>query len=262
MNTDNSYKWSLSLALMLHVALFIFLFAKFTSHNNYALNNSSINIVKAVMVNNPQTHKSIEPKKPEPQNQQNEQLAQQQKLAEQTELLKQRQIQEQKRIAIKQKQEKEKTLALEKQKQIEITKLKAKQELEKKQAKMHDLIQKTMQEQLAAEQQQLAATAESAQIQGELDKYKALIIQSIAQYWIVPDNVDVGIYCQLLVHLAPGGEVLSIKLIRSSGNEILDRSAKTAVLKASPLPVPKESSLFDNFRELTLTVRPEGVVAG
>jgi colicin import membrane protein len=100
-------------------------------------------------------------------------------------------------------------------------------------------------------------------MQGEVDKYKALIIQSIAQYWIVFDNItDSGIYCQLLVRVAPGGEVLSVVLVRSSGNPVLDRSAQTAVWKASPLPVPSDPALFDTFRELNLTARPKGITAG
>jgi colicin import membrane protein len=260
MNETNSYKWSFILALILHAALLIFLFIKLTSHDSYALNNSSVTIVKAVMVNPNQINKIAETAKKEPPPQQNEEITKQKELIQQINAAKQKQIEAQKRIEIKKKQEKE--LALAKQKQMEAAKLKTQQENERKQAKMHELLQKTMQEQLAKEDQQLTAAATSAQIQGKVDKYKALIIQSIAQYWIVPDNIDAGIYCRLSVHLAPGGEVLSIALLKSSGNEVLDRSAKTAVLKASPLPVPEDISLFDNFRELTLTVRPGGVTTG
>jgi colicin import membrane protein len=255
MSVDNSYKWPVTFALILHVILMSFLFSKMTNSDNYALNNSSVNIVNAVVINSNQINafsinKAIEKIKKE---QQPQQITEQQAQA-----TKQQQIETQRLIEIKKKQEKE----LAQVKQIEIAKLKTKHELEQKQAKMHELMQKTMQEQLANEVGQIATAAASAQLQGKVDKYKALIIQSIAQYWIVPDNVDSGVYCQLLVHLAPGGEVLSVELTRSSGNMVLDRSAKTAVLKASPLPVPEDLLLFNDFRELLLTVRPSGVVAG
>jgi colicin import membrane protein len=264
MSVDNSYKWPIAFALMLHVILMAFLFSKMANSDNYALNNTSVNIVNAVVINSNQINvskinKAIEKLEQESQQQQ-QKIADQEKSVQHDQALKEQQIEAQRLIAIKKTQDKKS--ALEKQKQIEATKLKTKHELEQKQAKMHELMQKTMQEQLTNEEQQIATAAASAQFQGKVDKYKAQIIQSIAQYWIVPDNVDSGIYCQLSVHLAPGGEVLSVELIRSSGNVVLDRSAKTAVLKASPLPVPEDPSLFNDFRELLLTVRPSGVVAG
>jgi colicin import membrane protein len=257
MNANSSYKLSFTFALILHVTLLIFLLAKFVSHNNYALSHSSVNIVKAVMVTTAKVPLAVASKESSVQRPINN-------IAVSTPLTiatkEKPQIQIQKSIEIKKDQEKK--LALIRQKQIKAAELKAKQELEQKQANMRELMQKTMHEELVGEEHQVAAAASSAQAQGEIDKYKALIIQSIAQYWIVPDNVGSGIYCKLAVRLGPGGEVLRVELIRESGNEVLDRSAKTAVLKASPLPVPEKTVLFDNFRELTLTVRPEGMTTG
>jgi colicin import membrane protein len=37
----------------------------------------------------------------------------------------------------------------------------------------------------------------------------------------------------------------------------LDRSARAAVFKASPLPVPKEPDAFEAFRQFILKVKPE-----
>ena len=51
--------------------------------------------------------------------------------------------------------------------------------------------------------------------------------------------------------------VLNVSVLKSSGNEALDRSAIAAVNKASPLPVPKDSAAFSAFRNFTLTVKPE-----
>lgn len=97
--------------------------------------------------------------------------------------------------------------------------------------------------------------------QGEIDKYKALILQAISQQWIVPEAVKKGLETKLAVRIAPGGAVLSVKIIQTSGDAILDRSAQTAVLKASPLPVPKDLTTFESFRTINLTARPEGIVA-
>ena len=127
-------------------------------------------------------------------------------------------------------------------------------------AKSLQLAQKNVQELLQQEvntlvqKQQVAArnTATTA-------KYRHLILQSIAQQWIVPPELNKHLETKLAVHLAPGGMVLEVVIVKSSGNPVLDRSAQTAVYKASPLPVPK-NGLFNTFRQINLTVRPEGVL--
>jgi colicin import membrane protein len=127
-------------------------------------------------------------------------------------------------------------------------------------AEQRKIMQQNLQQQISAEKHQLAKQFQTQAAQSEIDKYKAMILQTISSYWLVPENLEKGIYCQLLVHVGPGGVVLSVDLTKSSGNYLLDRSAKTAVLKASPLPVPTDPTLFDNFREIKLTVRPEGIM--
>ena len=93
---------------------------------------------------------------------------------------------------------------------------------------------------------------------GLADKYKAMIIQAISEQWVVPQNLPKNISCILDIRVAPGGVVLQVTVKKSSGNPVLDNSAVAAVNKASPLPVPTDASLFDDFRTITLTVRPDG----
>jgi colicin import membrane protein len=93
---------------------------------------------------------------------------------------------------------------------------------------------------------------------GLADKYKSMIIQAISEQWIVPQNLPKNISCVLNVRVAPGGVVLQVSVAKSSGNPVLDNSAIAAVNKASPLPVPTDSNLFDAFRTLKLTVKPDG----
>ena len=52
--------------------------------------------------------------------------------------------------------------------------------------------------------------------------------------------------------------MLSVAIIQPSGNQALDKSARIAVMKASPLPVPSDPSAFAQFRLLELTVKPDG----
>jgi colicin import membrane protein len=108
--------------------------------------------------------------------------------------------------------------------------------------------------------QQTAQNAEArARLAGEVDKYKALIVNAIGRNWILPENVDSSLSSQFRIRLAPDGMVLEVTLTRSSGDPLLDRSAQTAIYKASPLPVPTDAETFNLFRDISLTVRPEQV---
>ncbi len=117
------------------------------------------------------------------------------------------------------------------------------------------------QQQLLREQKKLEGMR-SQQLQGVVDKYKALITQAISRRWLVPGGVNKKLVCQLLIRLAPGGIVLDVQLVKSSGNLALDRSARDAVFKASPLPVPMEAASFEQFRQFVLKVKPENVMSG
>lgn len=114
---------------------------------------------------------------------------------------------------------------------------------------------KTLQQQLQKEQTRLAG----AKSLGQVNKYTALILQAISQRWLVPQGVDKSLSTKLLIRLAPGGAVLDVQITKSSGNVSLDRSARDAVFKASPLPVPTDGDGFDQFRQFVLKVKPENV---
>lgn len=120
---------------------------------------------------------------------------------------------------------------------------------------------KTLEEQLRQETNRLASSAQAEKMRGVVDKYKALILQSISQHWLVPNGVNKSLSSQLLIRVAPGGVVLDVQLVKSSGDDALDRSARTAVFKASPLPVPMASDEFEPFREFILKVKPENILA-
>ena len=98
--------------------------------------------------------------------------------------------------------------------------------------------------------------ANQQRMAGEVDRYKALILNAIRDRWILPENVDPGLSSQFVIRLAPTGSVLDVRLARSSGDSLLDRSAQAAIYKASPLPVPTDVATFNMFREISLTVRP------
>lgn len=96
--------------------------------------------------------------------------------------------------------------------------------------------------------------------QGEVNKYKALIVQAISENWLIPPGSNQKLACELMIRVAKGGKVIDVQVSKSSGDPALDRSARAAVLKASPLPVPSDEAEFSAFRQFALKVRPENVL--
>lgn len=109
----------------------------------------------------------------------------------------------------------------------------------------------------ALKQQQAAAANRAKGLQDLVDKYKALIQQSINENWSVPAGINTALVTELLIRLAPDGTVIQVTVLKSSGNDLLDQSAIQAVQKASPLPVPDNLEAFHVLREIRLKLKPE-----
>jgi colicin import membrane protein len=97
---------------------------------------------------------------------------------------------------------------------------------------------------------QLAATARDKALADYVNRIRA----KVRQNWILPQEVQGNPEAIFSVVQLPTGEVLSVKLRKSSGNPALDAAIERAILKASPLPLPEPRSLFD--RQLELVFRP------
>jgi len=92
----------------------------------------------------------------------------------------------------------------------------------------------------------IQANAESA--------YIFAIQQKIGRNWVRPPTASAGLECIVNVRQLPGGEVVDVSLGSCNGDEAVRRSIEAAVYKASPLPAPADSSVFD--RNLRLEFRP------
>jgi len=80
----------------------------------------------------------------------------------------------------------------------------------------------------------------------------------IGAAWRLPPSAKHSDELELRIYLVPTGEVTEVVLLKSSGNDALDRSAQQAVWRVGVLPVPQDAVLFEkNFRQFVLTLRPE-----
>ena len=79
--------------------------------------------------------------------------------------------------------------------------------------------------------------------------FDGAIRRRIERAWSRPAGVPEGLSCVVAVRLGPGGSVLTVNVVSSSGNAAFDRSAETAVLRADPLPMPDEPALAAPYRQ-------------
>lgn len=185
-----------------------------------------------------------------------------------------RKVEEQKRQAelkVKQEREAKRKAEAEKKRQAELA-LKKKAEAEKKRKedearkkaeaeqkrKAEEARRKAEQElqaRLAAEQAREAAQRQSA-MQRMVDEYVLYIQEKVQRSWIRPPSSGSELSCTVEVRLIPSGEVIDAQIVRSSGNSAFDRSVEAAVFKASPLPVPPDPDVMEQFRSLRFEFKP------
>ncbi len=196
-----------------------------------------------------------------------------------------RRIEQQKKIAEAEKKriEAEKRIALNEKRRIEQAKRKAEEERKRSERakrraeeqkrlalaarakaeaerKAAEEAQRRQEEKLAMAQALALEQQEQANATARLrDRLRAEYIEhlraSVERNWIRPVNANRGLKCTIRVSQIPGGEVVRVRIVKSSGNIAFDRSVETAVWNASPLPQPKDSVLFD--REIIFEFDPE-----
>ncbi|MCL1078563.1 cell envelope integrity protein TolA [Parashewanella spongiae] len=152
--------------------------------------------------------------------------------------------------------------AKEKRRQEEAAAKKAEQERKRKaeaeRKRKADAAEKARQEKelaeaLAAEQSVLEKTR-NRQVLSEVQKYKALITQTIKRNLVVDPSMK-GKTCKVNIRLAKDGFVISTKTV--SGDPVVCRASKTAITKAGRLPVSADAHVYNQMKDINLEVSPE-----
>ena len=158
-------------------------------------------------------------------------------------------------IALREKKEKalkakERELA-EKKKREDEARLEA---LKQQQAKEAEAIRLAREQDEALKKLAQSQAAAQAKL---VDEYKRLIQEKIKRFVHEPPNLPKTAQVEFDVVLLPGGEVLSVKLRKSSSLATYHSAVERAILKAQALPLPADPAMFKYFRELNLIFRPE-----
>lgn len=175
-------------------------------------------------------------------------------------------------IALEKERERKKREEEEKKRKEEEKKRKEKEEREKKkreeekkrkeeeQKKREEEEKKRKEEERAARQAAAAAAQRAAVLDNLRSGYIGRIIGSIEPYLITPPEArgEENLLVIVAVNLAPDGTLLGFpEIAEPSGVPEYDEAALRAVLQASPLPMPKDPELIEEFQTLRLHIRPE-----
>ena len=95
--------------------------------------------------------------------------------------------------------------------------------------------------------------------QSDLEKFSFIIKTQVLQNWKRPKNLNLNLKTEIQINMVPTGEILSAKLLKSSGNQIFDESAISAIKKVNNFEgLNMPMSIFDrHFREFVLIFSPE-----
>ncbi len=176
-----------------------------------------------------------------------------------------------KALALKRKKEAErkKQAVAEKKRKVAVAKAEEERKAEEKRREEEERKRnKELEEQRRIEaEQQLALALEDEEefVAAESDEeivasYMDIIDEAVNRRWSRPPSARRGMVVVLRIHLIPTGQVVSVNVVKSSGNEAFDRSARNAVNKAERFPELQNmpGRVFEaNFRRFLLKFTPE-----
>lgn len=149
--------------------------------------------------------------------------------------------------------------------------LREKQQAEqKRQALLRQMEEEDLKQRVAAEaaanearlarltQAQAAANKRQAEVASVVGQYRDQISAKVRGNTRLPDNLKGNPEVRCLVKLLPTGEVVSVRVTKSSGNPAYDDAVVRAIEKSSPLPLPTDRDARAAFvPELSFVHRPK-----
>jgi colicin import membrane protein len=112
------------------------------------------------------------------------------------------------------------------------------------------LTQRKQADSAAQELSQMKAAQAAASRNKAIADYLGRIRGKIRGNIVLPPEIKGNPEALFDITQLPSGEVIAVRLKRSSGNAALDTAIERAILKSSPLPQPPQAELFSRLIEL------------
>jgi colicin import membrane protein len=195
----------------------------------------AVNVIKAVAITEPPARRPAAPPVKQPDDAARRQQVQAKRKAE----------------ALRKKKAAQKAAA---KKKADLARRKAAAEKKRKAeaAARHKQAQQLLQDQLAAEEAERERATRLSAAQSKAAEFMARIGSRISSKWSRPPGSAKDAFAVLRVRVTAGGNVLSVSVVRSSGDPVFDRSIENAVYLAEPLPMPTDPDVLDLLREFNI----------
>lgn len=152
----------------------------------------------------------------------------------------QRKLEEQKRL------EAERKAREAEQKRLEEERRKAEEARKRKEAeeqRKREEAERLRREEEARRQAQIAAEERARQVRAATATLAQAISSRLQANWRRPPDIEPRTEPQIQIRVTPDGKVIDVRTVRSSGNDIYDRSVEDAAWRASPLPMPSDPDI-------------------
>lgn len=93
----------------------------------------------------------------------------------------------------------------------------------------------------------------------EINQISSMIVNMVELAWVKPKNIQDGLVCDLRLVVNRNGRIISVSLIKSSGNIRFDNSAMKAVNRVESFNFYNKipNNLYaDNFKKIVITFNP------
>ena len=93
----------------------------------------------------------------------------------------------------------------------------------------------------------------------EINQISNMIVNMVESAWVKPKNIQDGLVCDLRLVVNRNGRIISVSLIKSSGNIRFDNSAMKAVNRVESFNFYNKipNNLYaDNFKKIVITFNP------
>ncbi len=121
-------------------------------------------------------------------------------------------------------------------------------QLQALQSQQNSMVNSALSHDLDAVRQQQAAALESSRLNSLVGKYKQSIADKVRGFVRIPPDIRGNPQALFQVSVLPTGDVTAVVLRRSSGNPAYDQAVRWAIQAASPLPLPSDPRVANQFQ--------------
>ncbi|TMP08956.1 cell envelope integrity protein TolA [Pseudoalteromonas sp. S3178] len=130
----------------------------------------------------------------------------------------------------------------------------AKERAKEAERKRQQAMQEQMLQEQLAKEQAARSKIRQQQVVSEVDKYRALIMARIQQNLLIDEKMK-NQQCRVNIRLGFNGLVTQVKSL--GGDKLVCEAALRAVRMADTLPVSKDKDVFEQLKNINLTIKPE-----